>query len=94
VIPPSLTPPPPSQASHAKAERKLLEERATLTRFDAELKELERVIKEKKQAVSDADLHLKRAEHEVQALGKDKTTASNFVANLERQYEWIVEEHE
>jgi structural maintenance of chromosome 2 len=84
----------PWQAAHAKVERKLQEERATLTRFDNELKELDHVIKEKKQAVSDADLHMKKLEHDVQTLNKDKTAASNFVSNLEKQYEWIAEEHE
>jgi structural maintenance of chromosome 2 len=48
-----------SQAAHAKAEKKLQEKRATLTRIDNELKELERVIEEK-QGVSDADLQLKK----------------------------------
>jgi septal ring factor EnvC (AmiA/AmiB activator) len=80
------------QAAHAKAEKKLQEERATLTRFDNELKELERVIKEKKQAVSDADLQLKKYEHDMQALTKEKTAAVNFVANLEKQYDWIPDE--
>lgn len=79
---------------HTKAEAKLWEERATLTRFDNELKELERVIKNKKQCVSDADLGLKKTEHELQSLGKEKAAAANFVVNLEKQYEWIAEEHE
>jgi len=63
-----------------------------LTRFDNELKELERVVKEKKQAISDADLQVKKLEHDIQNLAKEKTAATNFVANLERQYDWIVEE--
>jgi structural maintenance of chromosome 2 len=83
-----------SEASHAKASSKLQEERATLTRFDAELKDLEHVIKEKKQAVSDAELHLKKIEHDVQALAKDKAASANFVSGLERQFEWIEEEKE
>jgi len=74
--------------------RKLQEERATLTRFDDELRELESVIKEKKQAASDAELAAKRMEHEVQALGKEKTTAQTFVSNLEKQFEWIAEENQ
>ena len=82
------------QASYAKVERKLQEERATLTRFDNEHKELDRVIKEKKQAISDAELLSKQLEHDVQSLMKEKTIAINFVANLEKQYEWILEEHE
>ncbi|KAF8059920.1 condensin complex subunit SMC2 [Lyophyllum atratum] len=80
------------EAAHAKAARKLQEELATLTRFDSELKELASVIKEKKQVVSQADLDTKSLEHAVQALNKEKAAASNFVANLEKQYEWIVED--
>ena len=83
-----------TQVSHAKAEKKLQEERATLTRFDNELKELDRVIKAKKQTISDADLQLKKFEHDMQALAKEKTAATNFVANLEKQYDWIQDESE
>ncbi|KAI5123009.1 hypothetical protein M0805_007631 [Coniferiporia weirii] len=81
-----------NETAHADALRKLQEERATLTRFDNELKELEGVIKDKKQAISDADLHLKKLEHDLQALAKDKVAATNFVANLEKMHEWIAEE--
>ncbi|EPQ53318.1 condensin complex subunit SMC2 [Gloeophyllum trabeum ATCC 11539] len=82
------------EAAHAKVEAKLREERATLTRFDNELKELDKVIQEKKQAVADADLAVKKLEHDIQTLSKEKTTASNFVANLEKMHEWIAEDHE
>ncbi|KAF7981509.1 hypothetical protein HWV62_33069 [Athelia sp. TMB] len=81
-----------SEAAHAKAERKMQEERATLTRFDNELKELEGVIKGKKQAVADAELQLKKLEHDAQALAKERTSALNFVAGLEKQYDWIQDE--
>lgn len=82
------------QVAHAKVSRKLQEERATLTRFDAELEELALAIKEKKQAVSDVDLFLKKCEHEALALAKEKTTSGNFVVNLEKQHEWIEDEKE
>ena len=82
------------EAEFAKAESKLAEERATLTRFDNELKELERVIKEKKQAISDCELKIKELEHDVQTLAKEQTASTNFVTSLEKQYEWIAEEHE
>jgi structural maintenance of chromosome 2 len=52
------------------------------------------VIKEKKQAVSQAELNLKSLEHAIQVLGKEKTTAIHFVANLEKMYDWIAEESE
>lgn len=82
------------EAEFAKAERKLVEERATLTRFDNELKELEKVIKAKKQAISDAELTIKQLEHDVQTLAKEQAAATNLVTNLEKQHEWITEEHE
>ena len=44
--------------------------------------------------MSDADLQIKKLEHDVQTLAKEKTVAVNFVANLEKQYEWIADEHE
>lgn len=83
-----------AQAAYAKAEKTLQEERATLTRFDNELKELANVIKEKKHAVSQAELDVKGLDHEVQVLSKDRTTAVNHAANLERQCEWIQVEKE
>ena len=52
------------------------------------------MIKEKKHAVSQADLELKSLDHAIQALGKEKTTAINVVTNLEKMHEWIVEESE
>jgi structural maintenance of chromosome 2 len=48
----------------------------------------------KKQAVADADLQLKKLEHDLQTLNKEKAASSNFVSNLEKQYEWIAEESE
>jgi len=65
---------------------------ATLNRFDTELKELDRVIKEKKAVMTQADLDLGRIQHEVQSLSKEKTAANNTVAKLEQQYEWINQE--
>ena len=81
-----------SQAEHGEAERRLQEERATLTRFDAELHDLEEVIKAKKQAAVDADVSIKKLEHEVQALAKEKAGHLTGAINLERQHDWIAEE--
>jgi structural maintenance of chromosome 2 len=82
------------QGLHAAAERKLQEERATLTRFDNELSDLERVIKDKKQAVANADLELTKLQHDVQVATKEAAAVSNFIANLEKQHDWIAEEKE
>jgi structural maintenance of chromosome 2 len=58
--------------STGKAERKLQEERATLTAVDNELTNLDRVIKGKKKAVSDFELQLKKLEHNLQTLESEK----------------------
>ncbi|KAG6836670.1 hypothetical protein H0H93_005088 [Arthromyces matolae] len=81
-----------TEAAHARAEKKLQEERATLSRFDNELKALASVIKDKKQFVQQAELDVKGKEHAVQALNKEKVAAANQMTNLEKQYEWIVED--
>lgn len=65
-----------------------------MSRYDEELKSLDRVIKEKKQAISDADLTMTKLDHDLTSLNKEKTAAENFAANLEKQFEWIVEERE
>lgn len=58
------------------------------------MKSLANVIKEKKHDISQADLDIKEADHALQGLVKEKAGAANFVTNLEKQYEWIVQEQE
>ena len=82
------------QASYAKAENTLQEEMATLTRFDNELKDLEKVINKKKDDVDAVDLRMKELDHESKALAKEKALAATSVTNLEKQHEWILEECE
>ncbi len=65
-----------------------------MTRFDNELKDLDEVIKGKKAAAGKADLQLKDLDHAVVNLNKEKVAATNYVSGLEKQFEWIVEEHE
>jgi structural maintenance of chromosome 2 len=65
---------------------------ATLSRFDTELKELERVIKEQKGIVTQADLGIQAAEHQIQVLTQEQTKAQNQVEKLEQLYPWIEEE--
>ncbi|KAG1760257.1 condensin complex subunit SMC2 [Suillus occidentalis] len=81
------------EADHARAEHKLQEERATLTQFDNELKDLENAIREQKKGVSDAEIELKKLEHDVVALEKDKVAQAKYVADLEKQHEWIRDEY-
>jgi hypothetical protein len=39
-------------------------------------------------------LQLKKIEHDMQTLTKEKTAATNFVSNLEKRYDWIQDESE
>ncbi|KIJ99285.1 hypothetical protein K443DRAFT_680122 [Laccaria amethystina LaAM-08-1] len=77
---------------HAQAAVKLEEELATLGRFDTELKELERVIKEKKESISQAEITLKEIEHAVVNLQKEKVTAGNDIVKLQKLHPWIEED--
>ena len=59
-----------------------------------DLKELGKVIKEKKAMISQADLNVQELQHEIQVLNKDKTSAANKVSSLEATHEWIEQDKE
>ncbi|KAF8308761.1 condensin complex subunit SMC2 [Clavulina sp. PMI_390] len=77
------------QESHDEVDANLKKERANLSRFDEELNELDLVIKEKRQAIADAELQVKALEHQIGQLQKDRTAAQNVVASLEKGNPWI-----
>ena len=54
--------------------------------------DLDEVIKAKKQAASDAEVAIKKLEHDLQALAKERAGHVTAATNLERRYEWIAEE--
>jgi structural maintenance of chromosome 2 len=76
-----------AQTEHGKAEGRLQEECAILMWFDMELRDLDEVIKVKKQAAANADILIKKVEHEVQALAKEKASHLMGATNLEKQYD-------
>ena len=55
--------------------------------FDMELRDLDEVIKVKKQAAANADILIKKVEYEVQALAKEKASYLMGATNLEKQYD-------
>ena len=61
-------------------------------RFATELRELNEVIKAKKQASSATEVAIKKLEHEVQALAKERAGHVTAATNIEKQHEWIAEE--
>ncbi|KAJ7123064.1 condensin complex subunit SMC2 [Mycena epipterygia] len=80
------------KAAYDEADHKLQEERATLKRFDNELLALDRVIKEKKAAIIQSDLAVQKLDNEIANLKKEVTAATNMVAHLEKEHEWIQED--
>ena len=82
------------QDDYKAAEAKLKEERAGLVATDNELADLEKDLKKKKQEIVDAELNLKKFEHDLGLAAKDKTAAEHTKEALEKQFPWIVDEHQ
>jgi structural maintenance of chromosome 2 len=56
----------------------------TLTRYDTELRDPNEAIKAKKQAAADAEVTIKKLEHDIQSLAKEKASHATAVTNLEK----------
>lgn len=82
------------QSDHKAAETKLKSEEAVLVAFDNELADLERDLKAKKQDISDAELSLKKLEHDLGLVEKEKATLVDHKVNLENRFQWILDEHQ
>ena len=52
------------------------------------------MIKEKRSAADDADLQLKKLDHDMQNLRKDRAASASKVHDLEKLHDWIPEEKE
>lgn len=62
--------------------------------FDTELDDLDRDLKAKKQEIVDAELALKKLEHTVGLVTKERSSAEALKENLEKQFTWITDEHQ
>jgi structural maintenance of chromosome 2 len=62
--------------------------------FDTELADLEHDIKAKKQEIVDAELALKKLDHDIGLVAKEKVSAEGLKENLEKQFPWILDEHQ
>jgi chromosome segregation ATPase len=82
-----------SQAQHEEVSSKLQAELAALSRFDEEVKGLDAAMARIKGEITDAELDVKKTEHDIQTAQKEKTSAQSYVAALEKQHPWIPEEH-
>lgn len=63
-----------------------------MTKYDNELLELERDIKEKKQEISDTELAVKKLEHDLVTVQKEQNAAKSLIESLESQFPWIQDE--
>lgn len=82
------------QSEHKAAEAKFKAERAVLARFDNEVNDLERDLKAKKQEIVDAELSLKKIEHDLGLAKKERSSSEAAKENLEKQFPWILEEQQ
>jgi structural maintenance of chromosome 2 len=62
--------------------------------FDNELADLERDLGAKKQEIVDTELELKKLEHDVAAVSKERSGAAAGKEALEVQFPWIVDENQ
>ena len=74
-----------------KAKALHTEELAHLTRYDEQLKDLEKAISKKKDAIADSDVQLAKIDGELKGLEAQKQETLGQVKNLEKQ-SWIKEQ--
>jgi structural maintenance of chromosome 2 len=65
-----------------------------LTGFDEELRELEEAMQSKSSQITEEGLEAQKLGHQLEKLQKDQYTASQAVAHMEQEHEWIADEKE
>lgn len=65
-----------------------------MTGFDEELRELEQAMKSKSSQITEDGLEAQKLGHQLEKLQKDQHTASQAVAHMEEEHEWIADEKE
>lgn len=81
------------QEKQAEAEAALNDERRKLSGFDSEIADLEQAAKSKAQQISDEALEKQKLGHAIDNFAKAQQAAQQVVAGLEREHDWILEEH-
>lgn len=80
------------QESHDIAQAQLDDERAKLTGFDDELRELEETTQAKNSQITEEGLEMQKLGHQLEKLQKDQQAASHAVGHMEGEHEWIADE--
>lgn len=78
--------------SHDIAQAQLEDERAKLTGFDDELRELEETTHAKNSQITEESLEMQKLGHHLEKLQKDQQVAASAVAHMEEEHEWIADE--
>lgn len=70
------------------------DEKAKLTGFDDELRELEEAIRSKSSRITEEGLEMQKLGHQLEKLQKDQQAAAQTVSHMEKEHEWIADEKE
>ncbi|KAI9663012.1 MAG: Structural maintenance of chromosomes protein 2 [Bathelium mastoideum] len=83
-----------AKEAHDIAQAHLNDEQAKLTGFDDELHALEEASRKKAGSITEEGLEQQRLAHAVEKLQKEQATFSQSLGSLEKEHEWIADEHE
>ncbi|KKK26454.1 hypothetical protein P175DRAFT_0482635 [Aspergillus ochraceoroseus IBT 24754] len=78
--------------AHDITQAHLEDERAKLTGFDDELRDLERTMQTKNSQITEEGLEMQKLGHQLEKLQKEQQAAAQAVAHLEEEHEWIEDE--
>ncbi|KAJ0417118.1 RecF/RecN/SMC [Aspergillus carlsbadensis] len=78
--------------AHDIAQAQLEDERAKLTGFDDELRDLEKTMQSKNSQITEEGLEMQKLGHQLEKLQKEQNAAAQAVAHLEGEHEWIEDE--
>lgn len=75
-----------------KAQEDLEQERQLISAVNEELKELERLHKQKSSEVTDHNLEIQKLEHEMDRQNREHQHSRDMIASLEEEHEWIADQ--
>ncbi|KAK2759474.1 Structural maintenance of chromosomes protein 2 [Arachnomyces sp. PD_36] len=76
------------------AQAQLEDEKAKLTGFNDELRDLEEASRSKSSQITEEGLEMQQLGHQIEKLHKDQQNAAQMVSNMEKEHEWIADEKE
>ena len=76
------------------AQSRLDDERAKLSSFDEELRELENASRSKNSRIMEEGLEMQKLSHQIEKSQKEQQVAGQSLAQMEQEHEWIQDEKE